>query len=92
MEQTELDALDPNSVCTNLLAELKKLGFQAEFPPARLRVGWGEAVCRVLEFVADRALARKNFRMAIPIRSESRSVLDEIIHLMSIPVTHMFYS
>jgi hypothetical protein len=65
-QMADLDAQDPNSMCNNLLAELKKMGFTAEFPPAKLRVGHGEAVCRVVEFVVDKALAKSRFHVSTP--------------------------
>lgn len=81
-ENSDLEALDPNSVCTNLTAELKRLGFAADFAPAKLRTGWGECVCRVLEFVADRALARRGFAMAPPVRAAERGAALDGAYLM----------
>lgn len=63
MEMADLELQDPNSVCTNLLIEAKKLGFQTDLPPAKLRSGNGESVCRLLEFLADRALVKTKFQV-----------------------------
>jgi hypothetical protein len=59
----DLESNDPNSICNSLLHELKKMGFVADFPPQKLRLGCGEPVCKVLEFISDQALARMRFQV-----------------------------
>ncbi len=37
------------------------MGFPLDFPAAKLKQGYGEAVCSTLEFISDKALAAKGF-------------------------------
>jgi len=54
---------DPNSTCTSILNELKALGFAApSFPPAKLKQGYGDAVCGVLDGVLDLVLERVGWK------------------------------
>ena len=57
---------DPSSVINSMSATLNAMGFVADFAPIKLRQGWGEPVCRVLNFLSDQALKAKRFAFASP--------------------------
>lgn len=42
------------------------MGFQVDFAPMKLRQGHGEAVCKVLDFLADAALTASGFQVQLP--------------------------
>ncbi|KAJ4457925.1 putative Intraflagellar transport protein 57 [Paratrimastix pyriformis] len=44
---------DPNASTTNILSQLRALGFNTDFPPAQITQGWGDAVCAVLNGLCD---------------------------------------
>jgi estrogen-related receptor beta like 1 len=54
---------DPNVTCVNIVQALKSLGFITDFPPTKLKDGWGETVCSVLNHLADYALEKKGFKV-----------------------------
>ena len=60
---------DPNTVCTNIVVELKGLGLSSvvNFPPAKLKQGYGDAVCRVLQSLVDQALNTSSFAFQKPV-------------------------
>mmetsp|Transcript_42103 Transcript_42103/g.134540 ORF Transcript_42103/g.134540 Transcript_42103/m.134540 type:complete len:385 (+) Transcript_42103:123-1277(+) len=50
---------DPNAACTDILMELKKMGFaQPQWPPAKLKQGYGDAPVAVLYNLLDLVLAK----------------------------------
>ncbi|ETW08581.1 hypothetical protein H310_01130 [Aphanomyces invadans] len=57
---------DPNTSVNKLILSLKILGFPLDFPAAKLKQGYGEAVCTTLEFICDKALAARGFAWAKP--------------------------
>ena len=58
---------DPNMTCTNILTELREVGFApATFPPTKLRQGYGDAVCGMLNALCDLALEATNFSFQAP--------------------------
>ncbi|RHZ33768.1 hypothetical protein DYB26_009579, partial [Aphanomyces astaci] len=57
---------DPNTSVNKLILSLKIMGFPLDFPAAKLKQGFGEAVCSTLEFICDKALAAKGFAWAKP--------------------------
>lgn len=62
---------DPNTVVNKLLLALRQLGFSLSFPAQKLKTAHGEAVCGVLDFLADKALAARSFKWAAPIYAET---------------------
>lgn len=64
LEWSEFD--DPNKSSNDIMSEMKKLGFNAEFPVTKLRHGSGDAVCLALSFLLDKALAAANFSVQSP--------------------------
>lgn len=57
---------DPNTIVNKLMLALRQFDFRSSFPPQKLKVANGEAVCSVLDFLADKALAARNFQWASP--------------------------
>ena len=64
IEWSELE--DANSVSSSIVFELKKLGFRADFPVSKLRHGSGDEVCLVLDFLVDKLLEYRGFRVENP--------------------------
>lgn len=62
---------DPNTVVNKLLLALRQLGFNLSFPSQKLKAANGEAVCGVLDFLADKALAARNFKWGTPVYSDT---------------------
>ena len=60
---------DPNTVCTNIVVEMKALGLSSvvNFPPAKLKQGHGDSVCRVLQSLVDQALGATSFAFQKPV-------------------------
>ena len=60
---------DPNTVCTNIVVEMKALGLSnvVNFPPAKLKQGHGDAVCKVLQSLVDQALGASKFSFQKPV-------------------------
>eukprot|EP01135_Chromosphaera_perkinsii_P011022 Nk52_evm56s2309 gene=Nk52_evmTU56s2309 len=58
---------DPNATVTNIISGLKKLQMSTDFPPAKLKQGYGETVCQVLSLLADHCLKLSKFSWKTPI-------------------------
>ena len=65
---------DPNTSVNKLMLELKKMGFDMDFPASKLRQAHGEAVCRVLTFLCDQALITRGFRWQTPVYPDEECV------------------
>ncbi|MFT7813774.1 intraflagellar transport protein 57 homolog [Arapaima gigas] len=57
---------DPNATVSRILAELRAMGGQVDFPPSKLKSGSGEHVCYVLDRLAEEALKKKGFTWMKP--------------------------
>lgn len=57
---------DPNAVISKILTELRSFGGTADFPPSKLKAGYGEQVCYVLDFLAEEALKHLGFTWKRP--------------------------
>ncbi|PRP81076.1 hypothetical protein PROFUN_11190 [Planoprotostelium fungivorum] len=73
---------DPNATCATIVEELKKMGFVTDFAPTKLKEGYGETVCSVLNNLCDHALEKKGFRFSQPIhlaapQGDDRTAEDE---------------
>jgi hypothetical protein len=66
---------DPNTVSNKLILALRQLEFKSSFPSQKLKLAHGEAVCTVLDFLTDKALASKGFKWGTPIYTEADQVL-----------------
>lgn len=71
MEWSEWD--DPTATGSAIYDQLKRLQFPylLDFPPAKLRAGSGEGPVAVLDFLLDRVLDSRGFRVQPPIYGES---------------------
>ncbi|XP_010136773.1 PREDICTED: intraflagellar transport protein 57 homolog [Buceros rhinoceros silvestris] len=56
----------PNAVVSNILSELRSFGRPVDFPPSKLKAGYGEQVCYVLDCLAEEALKYSGFRWKRP--------------------------
>lgn len=65
---------DPNTVANKLMLALRQVDFRLSFPAQKLRQANGEQVCSVLEFLADKALATKNFKFGVPLYADNDKV------------------
>ncbi|XP_077985611.1 intraflagellar transport protein 57 homolog [Glandiceps talaboti] len=61
---------DPNATISSILDEIRQLGSTVDFPPAKLKSGWGEHVIYVLDKFADEALKQTNFKWQRPVYPE----------------------
>ena len=64
----------PRSAVNKMMLCLRNLGFSLDFPVAKLKTGFGVAICNVLDFLADAALARRGFSWATPQHEEPAEV------------------
>mmetsp|Transcript_35464 Transcript_35464/g.56724 ORF Transcript_35464/g.56724 Transcript_35464/m.56724 type:complete len:444 (+) Transcript_35464:327-1658(+) len=62
---------DPNTSSNKMMLALKKLNFESDFPVSRLKQGYGEAVCSVLDFLVSKILSKRGFRFQDPIYPEA---------------------
>ncbi|XP_075051015.1 intraflagellar transport protein 57 homolog [Mixophyes fleayi] len=58
---------DPNAIISKILTELRSFDGTADFPPSKLKAGYGEQVCYVLDFLAEEALKHIGFTWKRPI-------------------------
>ncbi|XP_007450598.1 PREDICTED: intraflagellar transport protein 57 homolog isoform X1 [Lipotes vexillifer] len=57
---------DPNATISNILSELRSFGRTADFPPSKLKSGYGAHVCYVLDCLAEEALKYIGFTWKRP--------------------------
>merc|ERR550537_1316483 len=57
---------DPNTVITNMLVVLKDIGLQVNVVPGKLRQGYGESVCLVLQSLLREVLRITGFEWGKP--------------------------
>lgn len=76
---------DPNSTIANILDILRSIGVQIEFPPSKLKAGFGEHVIFVLDRLADQALKLNNFQWKKPVyiedEEEEEVVIDDSVEI-----------
>ncbi|XP_053310957.1 intraflagellar transport protein 57 homolog [Spea bombifrons] len=58
---------DPNATISKILSELRAFGVSADFPPSKLKAGYGEQVCYVLDCLAEETLKYIGFTWKRPI-------------------------
>uniref|UniRef100_T1D1P4 Putative intraflagellar transport protein n=1 Tax=Cupiennius salei TaxID=6928 RepID=T1D1P4_CUPSA len=58
---------DPNGTIASILEQVRQMGVAVDFPPSKLKQGWGEQVIFVLSRLADQALLKNGFRWKRPI-------------------------
>lgn len=74
-------ALDPTgmhelAVIADIIDRAKRLGCEADFPPARLKAGYGDAVCALLHDVSSCALRAQRFSWCV--HDAARSDVEEV--------------
>ncbi|KAM5181860.1 intraflagellar transport protein 57 homolog [Mantella aurantiaca] len=57
---------DPNATVSKILSELRSFGGTSNFPPSKLKAGYGEQVCYVLDFLTEEALKHTGFTWKRP--------------------------
>eukprot|EP00440_Ansanella_granifera_P043490 gb/GFBE01047141.1/.p1 GENE.gb/GFBE01047141.1/~~gb/GFBE01047141.1/.p1 ORF type:complete len:406 (+),score=148.64 gb/GFBE01047141.1/:1-1218(+) len=57
---------DPNTVITNMLVILKDAGVQVQAVPGKLKAGYGDSVCQVLNALLKEVLRRVGFEYGAP--------------------------
>ncbi|XP_074855003.1 intraflagellar transport protein 57 homolog isoform X2 [Carettochelys insculpta] len=58
---------DPNATISNILSELRSFGRSVDFPPSKLKAGYGEQACYVLDCLAEQALKHTGFSWKRPV-------------------------
>ncbi|XP_022098486.1 intraflagellar transport protein 57 homolog [Acanthaster planci] len=61
---------DPNATISSILDEVRRIGAAVDFPPAKLKAGWGEHCIYVIDKLADQALRQTSFKWGRPIYPE----------------------
>nr|SVE79018.1 EOG090X0ADS [Daphnia lumholtzi] len=74
---TPQESDDPNATISNILDYVRRLGVAIEFPPNRLKQGYGEHVVFVLDRLADYALKINNFLWDQPQEQDEEEVVEE---------------
>jgi estrogen-related receptor beta like 1 len=67
---------DPNTSVNKMMLSLRNLGFALDFPVSKLKLGHGEAICNVLDFLCDKVLSSRGFSYSTPIHEEPAEVED----------------
>ena len=57
---------DPNSTIANVLDVVRQIGVPIDFPPSKLKQGYGEQAIFVLDRLSDEALRAVNFTWGRP--------------------------
>eukprot|EP00051_Salpingoeca_urceolata_P027961 m.484219 g.484219 ORF g.484219 m.484219 type:complete len:420 (-) comp23254_c0_seq1:33-1292(-) len=70
---------DPNAVATNIMLELRKHGLPTDFPPARIKQGYGEEIISVLDTLASDALKKQRFKFSKPVHVTEDFVEEELV-------------
>ncbi|XP_066097475.1 intraflagellar transport protein 57 homolog [Saccopteryx bilineata] len=71
---------DPSAIISNILSELRSFGRTADFPPSKLKSGYGEHVCYVLDCLAEEALKYIGFtwkRPTYPVEELEEEIIPE---------------
>ena len=58
---------DPNIIAQKLMIKLRDLGFEIDFPMAKLKQSYGSITCSILDFLADKALQKQEYILQDPI-------------------------
>nr|CAG4641905.1 EOG090X0ADS [Eurycercus lamellatus] len=68
---------DPNATIASILDHVRRLGLSIEFPPNRLKQGYGEHVVFILDRLADQALKVNSFLWDQPRIQQEEEVVEE---------------
>lgn len=70
---------DPNATISSILDEVRKFGHPIDFPPSKLKQGWGEHCIFILDRLADEALKSTNFSWTKPSYPEEEMDEENIV-------------
>lgn len=70
---------DPNATVSEILHEAKSLGITVDFPPGKLKVGYGEHVIYLLNKLSDEALKCKMFSWKNPAYVQEEEAEENVI-------------
>ncbi|CAG5136773.1 unnamed protein product [Candidula unifasciata] len=70
---------DPNATISSILEEVRKYGHPVDFPPSKLKQGWGEHCIYVLDRLADEAFKSTNFSWRRPQYPEEEMEEENIV-------------
>jgi estrogen-related receptor beta like 1 len=68
---------DPNIIAQKLMMKLRDLGFEIDFPIAKLKQSYGSITCSIVDFLADKALQRSDYILQDPIYKSKSSEENE---------------
>ena len=68
---------DPNSTIANVLDNVRQIGVAIDFPPSKLKQGYGEQAIFVLDRLSDEALRAVNFTWGRPMPTQENLEDDE---------------
>ena len=85
---------DPNSTISNILEQVRKLGVTIDFPPSKLKQGYGEHAIFVLDRLSDEALRHTHFTWHNPIapveEGHEEDDIDEDMEVSRLKVAQWF--
>jgi hypothetical protein len=64
IKREQLD--DPNTTINKLLLALRNIDYPESFPVQKLKIPYGEIICKILDFLTDKALEIKGFKWKKP--------------------------
>ncbi|KAM8976045.1 intraflagellar transport protein 57 homolog [Pelodytes ibericus] len=70
---------DPNATISKILSELRSFGIPADFPPSKLKSGYGEQVCYVLDCLTEEVLKNIGFTWKRPTYPSEEQDEDTIV-------------
>ncbi|XP_076437384.1 intraflagellar transport protein 57 homolog [Babylonia areolata] len=70
---------DPNATISSILDEVRKYGHTIDFPPSKLKQGWGEHCIYVLDRLADETLIATGFKWKTPQYPEEEAEDDNVV-------------
>ncbi|KAL8618483.1 hypothetical protein ACOMHN_049900 [Nucella lapillus] len=70
---------DPNATISGILDEVRKYGHTIDFPPSKLKQGWGEHCIYVLDRLADETLIATGFKWKTPQYPEEEAEEDNVV-------------
>uniref|UniRef100_UPI00358ECDD4 intraflagellar transport protein 57 homolog isoform X2 n=1 Tax=Myxine glutinosa TaxID=7769 RepID=UPI00358ECDD4 len=76
---TFLESNDPNVTVASILEFLRSVDLSVDVPPSRLKVGFGESVCMVLDRLTDHALKSSGFSWQRPRYPEEAEEEQELL-------------
>jgi hypothetical protein len=57
---------DPTTICENISAEIRRLGFPGDVQTSDMKRGSGDGVCLIIDFLATKLMQHQSFRVSQP--------------------------